>query len=67
LPAIIVTAAATNGGGRARQIVTVRCHPCRPAAALAVPSTSVVQRCHNHCCQQAIFATVAAPNLVLFE
>ena len=64
-PAIVVAAAATGGGGRARQIITVRRCPRRPAPALAVPSTSVVQRRHNHCRHQAVFAG-AASNLVLF-
>jgi len=41
LPAVIAAAAATDGGGRARQIVAVRRRPRRPAAALAVPSTSL--------------------------
>jgi len=39
-PAVVAAAAATDGGGRARQIVANR-H--RPAAALAVPSTSVLR------------------------
>jgi hypothetical protein len=58
-PAVVVVAAAANdGGGRA--------HPHCLAAALAIPSTSVVQRCHNHCRHQAVFATTATTNLVLF-
>ena len=60
LPAVVVVAAATNGSGRARQIVAVCCCPCRLATALAVPSTSVVQCRHNHCCHQALFAATAA-------
>ena len=56
----IVAAAATNGSGRARQIVAVCCHPCRPAATLVLPSTSVIQRRHNHYCHQALFAAAAA-------
>ena len=36
----------------------------RPAATLTIPSTSVVQRRHNHYCHQAVFA--AAANRVLF-
>jgi len=36
----VVAAAATDGGGRARQILAVHRRPRRPAAALAVPSTS---------------------------
>jgi len=36
----------TDGGGCARQIVAVRCRPCRPAAALAIPSTSVLRPGH---------------------
>ena len=59
LPAVVVTAATTNGSGHTQQIVAVRCRPCRPAAALAVPSTSVVQSCHNHSCHQALFAVAA--------
>ena len=39
----VVAATATDGGGRARQIVAVRHRPRRPAAALAVPSTSVLR------------------------
>jgi hypothetical protein len=39
-PAVVAAATATDGGGRARQIVAVRHRPRRPAAALAVPSTS---------------------------
>ena len=42
-----------------------RC-PCCPTAALAIPSTSVVQPRHNHCCHQALFATAVATNLMLF-
>ena len=64
-PAVIVAAAATNGSGRVRQIIAVRHRPCRPAAALAIPSTSVVQHRHNHCCHQALFTAAAAANLVL--
>ena len=60
LPAVVVSAAATDGSGRARQIVAVRRRPCHPAAALAVSSTSVVQRRHNHCCHQALFAAATA-------
>ena len=61
LPAVVVVAAAaTNGRGRARQIVAVRRRPCRPAAALAVPLTSIVQCRHNHCCHQALFAAATA-------
>ena len=60
LPAIVLAAAATNGSGHARQIVDVRRRPCHPAAALAVPSTSVVQRRHNHCFHQALFAAATA-------
>ena len=52
-PAVVSAAAATDVGGHARQIVAVRCCPLRPAAALAVPSTSVVQRRHNHCRHQS--------------
>jgi len=44
-PAVVAAATATNGGGRARQIVAVRRRPCRPTAALAIPSTSVLQPC----------------------
>jgi len=39
-PAIVAAAAATDGGGHARQIVAVHRHPRRPAAALAVLSAS---------------------------
>jgi len=39
LPAVVASAAATDGGGRARQIVAVHRCPRRPAAALTVPST----------------------------
>ena len=66
--AITVATAATDGDGHAQQIDAVRRRPCRPAAALtlAFPSTSVVQRCHNYCHHQALFAATAAANLVLF-
>ena len=60
LPAVFAVAAATNGSGGARQIVAVHRRPRCPAAALTVPSTSVVQRRHNHCCHQALLATTAA-------
>ena len=59
-PAVIVAAAATNGSGRAWQIVAVRRRPCRPTASLAVPSTFAGQRHHNHCCHQALFAATTA-------
>ena len=36
------------------------------AAALAIPSTSVVQRLHNHCRHRAVFSAAAAANLVLY-
>ena len=44
-PAVVTAATATNGGGRAQQIVAVRHRPRRPATALAlaVPSTSVLR------------------------
>jgi hypothetical protein len=42
-PAVVVAATATDGGGRARQIVADRRRPHRPAAALTVPSTSVLR------------------------
>jgi len=59
-PAVIVTSAATDGSGRTRQIIAVRRRPHCTAAALAVPSTSVIQSHHNHCCHQALFAAAAA-------
>ena len=59
-PAVVVVAAATDGSGHARQIIAARRRPCRLAVALAVPSTSVIQRRHNHCCHQALFAAAAA-------
>jgi hypothetical protein len=67
-PAVVVAAAATGGSGHARQIVTVCPRPRRPVAvaALAIPSTSVVQCRHNHCHPQAVFATAAATNFLLF-
>jgi len=46
-----------------------RPRPRRPTAALAIPSTSVIQRRHNYCHHQAVFAAAAAAtaaNLVLF-
>ena len=65
-PAVVVVAAAINGSGHAWQIVAARRRPCRPTAALAVPSTSVVQRRHNHCCHQALFAAAAAAKSCAF-
>ncbi len=59
-PAIVVAAAATDGSGRAWQIVAVRRRPRRPTASLAVPSTFAGQRRHNHCCHQALFAATTA-------
>ena len=49
-PADVVAAAATDGGGRARQIVAVRRRPCRPAAAraFAVAPFSVWDRSCQH-------------------
>jgi len=43
-----------------------RPRPRRPTATLTIPITSVIQRRHDHCCQQAIFAAAVAANLVLF-
>jgi hypothetical protein len=60
LPAVVIAAATTDSSGRARQIIAVRHRPRRPAAALAVPSTSVNQRRHNQCCHRALFATALA-------
>jgi hypothetical protein len=60
LPAVVVTAAATDGSRRAQQIIAVRRRPHRPTATLAVPSTSVIQHRHNHCSHQALFAAAAA-------
>jgi len=39
-PAVVAAATATDGGGRARQIVAVHRRSRRPVTALAVPSTS---------------------------
>jgi hypothetical protein len=66
LPAVVVTAVATDGSGRARQIVAIRCCPRRPAITLAIPSTSVLQRHYNHCCHQALFAAAAAAKSCAF-
>jgi len=52
LPSPVVAAAAAaaaiDGGG----IVAVHPCPCRSTTALTVPSTSVIQRRHNHCRHQ---------------
>jgi hypothetical protein len=66
LPAVVVATTTTDDDGRARQIIVVRHRLCRPAAALAVPSTSIAQHRHNHCCHRSVFAAAAATNLVLF-